>query len=186
MEMNPQLQQEVIKSVKIIRDGGFLFFPDETGWSAACDIGNIENVNFLTGDAGAATILLDDFSRMHKYCRDMPDAAADLAEYSTRPIEFLFKNSLNVPPSLVSDDNYTRFRIVKDEFVKSIVNRHYGAAGRPIAAKLLSDGEHPRPMEELNNKPVYIVNLRRSPKVNADSLIIVQLGPGGQIKFIQK
>jgi L-threonylcarbamoyladenylate synthase len=186
--MNPDVTRELTHCVQTLKNGGIIIFPDETGWSIGCELAGISKVNSIIEKYpdGYNEIILDDFGRMTKYCREIPEVASNLVEYSTRPLLLQVENALNVPANLLAEKNTASFRVVKDEFVNELVNKIYSFSGKPLFAKSLHLEGNPVKEETMCGLPCYVVNLRISPALNTDSLVIVRLSDGDQIKFIKK
>ncbi|MBL0340521.1 MAG: Sua5/YciO/YrdC/YwlC family protein [Bacteroidetes bacterium] len=116
--MNSDL--EITNCVKTLRDGGIIVYPGETGWSLATDLKNIEAAQaILECDfADFKCILLHDSGLLGKYLKEAPDVLWDLVEYTSKPLQLLFENVVNVPAQLMLN-NEISFRIVKIPLLKT-------------------------------------------------------------------
>lgn len=181
--MNPQIENEIQSCVKVLREGGFVIFPNEIGWCIGCLITNSESVAILAGQKfGYEAILLEDEGKLNKFVKALPDTIWDLIRFSTKPLSLLLSDAVNLPSQIVQETGEAMFRIPKDEFTTSLLKK----AGRPIFAALLPSQQQPSRETLILNKPGFVVNLRISQKSNPDQLVIIRLAPSGRIQFIKK
>lgn len=181
--MNPQIENEIQSCVKVLREGGFIIFPNEIGWCIGCLITDSDSVSLLASqnyDHGA--VLLEDEGKLNKYVRELPDTIWDLIRFSTKPLSLLLADALNLPQPIVQESGEAMFRIPKDEFTNTLLKK----AGRPIFAALLPSQLQPTRETLILNKPGFVVNLRLSQKSTPEQLVIIRLAPSGRIQFIKK
>lgn len=185
MKINPQIEGEINICVQALRRGEFIIFPDETGWSIGCDALKADLIQKILGSDQytSPALLLDEAGRLNKFIKDIPDPLWDLVEFSTRPMNIILGNVVNLPPVLLNEKGESVFRIVKDAFPQILAHKF----GKPVFAAQLIDQVKPVPGDAgILNTPAYVVNLRIGAKSNPDLLVIIRLSPGGRIEFIRK
>jgi len=185
MKINAQIEGEINNCVKSLRNGEYIIFPDETGWSIACDSANTELIKKIiaSDQYNSHVLLLDESGRLNKFIKDIPDPVWDLVEFSTRPMNIILGNVVNLPALLLNEAGETTFRIAKEAFPQILAHKF----GKPVFVASLESQIKPTPgAEGILNTPAYVVNLRISAKTNPESLVIIRLSTGGRIEFIRK
>ena len=185
MKINSEIEGEINKCVQALRRGEYVVFPDETGWSIGCDVQNAALVKKILDSEKyiSPAILLDEAGRLNKYLKVIPDTLWDLVEFSTRPMDIILGNVVNLPGVVMNEAGESTFRIVKDAFSQIMTHKF----GKPVFAAQLNDQIKPVPdATGILNTPAYVVNLRIGAKSNPGSLVIIRLSTGGRIEFIKK
>lgn len=182
--MNADIEKEVSRCVQTIRDGGFIIFPSEIGWSIGCDASDEANVNAVisSSDYEYPSILLSDTGRLGKFAKTIPDAIWDLIEFTTKPLHLVVDEMINFPSLPFREIEDVAFRIVKDEFTIALTSKF----GKPVFAAVLSSDSHPEKTNSILNKNCYVVNLRVSAKANPQNLVIIRLLKNEKFEIIRK
>lgn len=185
MKINPQIENEINRCVQSLRRGEFIIFPDETGWSIGCDpMNDVLVKKILESDLYCEHVLLvDESGRLNKFVRNIPDPLWDLVEFSTRPMNIILADVVNIPKQILNNSGETTFRVAKDTFANILAHKF----GKPVFAAQLREQTKPDTNESgILNTPAYVVNLRLGAKINPESLVILRLSSGGRIEFIRK
>ncbi len=179
--MNSDL--EITNSIKMLREGGIIVYPGETGWSLGCDLKNTEAVDaiFKSDLVEYPCILLNETGQLGKYVKELPDVVWDLVEFTSKPLQLIMNDVLNIPQSILPDKEAT-FRIVKDTFTKNILYKF----GKPVFTAVLKNQMQPEHEKTILNKPAYIVNLRSGAKLSTENLVIIKLSNGNKIEILKK
>jgi len=185
VKINPQVETEINSCVQALRRKELILFPGETGWSIGCDMTENKLVEEILSIElfQFPSLLLYDTGRLHKFVKEMPDALYDLVEFSEKPIDFCLQDVVNVPPNIKSENGEVPFRIPKDEFTHQLL---YKFGKVLFTASVPGHDTATFNLSAILNTPVYMVNLRLSPKVNSESLVIIRMSAGGRIEFIRK
>ena len=185
MKINPQIENEINLGVQALRRGEPVVFPGETGWNIGCDLSKIEMVKNMMSDDSFIfpTLLLDDAGKLNKYLKVIPEMLWDLSEFSTRPLNLIVENVVNLPKEIVNELGETTIRIVKDDFTKMLLHKF----GKPVFTASLVEQQQPvQGKFNILNTPAHVVNLRIPAHTTPDSLVILRLSGSGRIEFLKQ
>jgi L-threonylcarbamoyladenylate synthase len=182
--MNAEIEKEIDKCVLALRDGGFVIFPSEIGWSIGCMANDDENIKAVLEcqDYEIPAILIEAPGRLRKFVKEIPDATWDLIEFTQKPLHVTIQNILSFPSEIYKNMEEVYFRVTKDDFSISLINK----IGKPLFAAALFDKTHPTKVNSVLNKNCYVVNLRASAKSTSDNLVMMRLLDGGKFEIIKK
>jgi len=182
--MNPEIESEALKCVRALREGSFIIFPAEIGWSIGCDAGHTENVKAImeSDNFRLGAIILDAPGRLNKYVKSIPDALWDLIEYTGKPLHLLPEDTINLPAVFNGENHQAVFRIVKDEFTLTVTSKF----GKPVFAAVFASSEQPLKTNSILNNKCYMVNLRAGAKLNAGNLTVMKFSDNGKFEFITR
>lgn len=187
------LQDEIKKSLEILKSGGVILYPTDTIWGLGCDATNEEAVQKLLTIKNrppekSLIVLLDDDNKLQSYVSEIPDVAYDLIEYSENPLTVIFSNAKNLAPSVINSDGSVGIRIVKHDFCTELVQRFR----KPIVSTSanLSGQPSPRFFDELDQEILsavdYVVDFEQEKRTISKPSTIVKLGASGQFEFIRR
>ncbi|MXV17848.1 L-threonylcarbamoyladenylate synthase [Hufsiella ginkgonis] len=187
------LNDEVNKTLEVLKSGGIILYPTDTIWGLGCDATNaaaVEKIFRLKGrDSGKSMIiLLDDVNKLDSYVRDVPEIAYDLIEYSEHPLTIVYSGAKNLAPNVGHSDGSIGIRIVKHKFCAELIKRFR----KPIVSTSANISMQPSPAnfmqisDDIINAVDYVVDLEQDDLTQKRSSIIMKLEPGGQFSFIRR
>ena len=187
------LEDEIKKSLEIMRSGGVILYPTDTIWGLGCDATNENAVQKLLEIKQRPVeksfiILLDTVNKLQSYLTEIPEVAYELIEYAENPLTIVFSGAKNLAPSVVNANDTVGVRIVKHAFCSKLIERFR----KPIVSTSanLSGQASPQFFSEISQEILksvdYVVDFEREEMSPKKPSTIVKLGPTGQFEFIRK
>ena len=186
------MKDEINNVIKILKRGGIILYPTDTVWGIGCDATNAEAVEKIyelknKEDNKSMICLVSDFKMLNEYVEDVPEVAYDILKYTVEPTTIIYDDPIRVAENLIASDNSLGMRVVKEDFVNTLIKRFR----KPIVSTSanLHGAKTPKSFKEID--PVilqgvdYVVNLHREKKSGKASAII-KLGKDGAVKVIRK
>ncbi len=186
-------EEEIKKTVAVLREGGTILYPTDTIWGIGCDATNANAVEKIFAIKNRVAnksmiVLVDDESRLQRYVKEVPSNAFDLIEFSENPLTIIYPKGTNLPPTVVAEDGSVAIRIVKDDFCKQLIRK----LNKPLISTSanISNEAAPSNFSEINDVIKdgvdYVVNLRQQEKKQSKPSVMMRLELDGKIKFIRK
>ena len=121
------MHEEVIKTVKILKEGGTILYPTDTIWGLGCDATNPKAVQKIfkikqRREAKSFIILLDQEEKLMDYVEHIPDIAWDLMHNIDRPLSIIYPKAKNLPKNVIANDGSIAIRIVRNEFCQRVIS----------------------------------------------------------------
>lgn len=188
------MEEEIRKSLEVLRGGGIILYPTDTIWGLGCDATNEEAVKKIFKikervESKSLILLLDDSSKLNKYLRDVPGIAWDLIEVADKPLTIVYDDPLHIAPSAIDQvENTVAIRITNDGFCKSLIHK----LNKPLISTSANKSGEPFPAgfseihPDILKAADYIVNLRRQEKNNGTPSVIMKINKKGEIKILRK
>jgi len=129
------LEEEIQKSVKLLKKGKILLYPTDTIWGIGCDATNskaIQNIYKLKkrSERKAMIVLVDSADKLKNYLKKVPPVAYDLIQNSKTPLTIVYPEATNLAKNIVSDDGTIAIRVVVDEYCTEMIRQF----GKPIVS----------------------------------------------------
>ena len=180
------MQEEINKSLKILRNGGIILYPTDTIWGVGCDATNSDAVEKIfvikrRQDNKALISLVADTKQLKSITKNIPDL-----DITSLPTTILYPSALGLSKKLLANDGSAAIRIVQDKFCQQLIKKF----GKPIVSTSanISGINSPRKLseisEEIKNNVDYIVNLRHDELLTTPSTILI-VNEDGSIKKIR-
>lgn len=141
------LQEEILKSVDLLKKGKVLLAPTDTIWGLSCDATNAKSVQRIYKIKGRAEsksliILLESPDKLVKYIKEVPPIAYDLISSAKSPLTIIFQGAKNIAKNVMAADGSVAIRIVHGEYCsevlrmldRPIVSTSANLAGQPAAS----------------------------------------------------
>jgi L-threonylcarbamoyladenylate synthase len=186
------MQEDIKKSLEVIRTGGLILYPTDTIWGIGCDATNEQAVQRIfrikkREDSKSMLILLDSTARLNAYVT-VPDVAWELIEVSTSPLTIIYPGAKNLAKGLIAEDGSTGIRITSDEFCNELIKRF----GRPVVSTSANISGTPSPAifdeigDEIISSVDYVVKWRQNDITRKPASSIIKLEENGVFKIIRK
>ena len=186
-------RQDIQNAVEVLRKGGIILYPTDTGWGIGCDATNAEAVEKVykmkqRDDSKAMICLVDSDARLQRYVRNVPNVAWDIMELATKPTTVILDNGVNLAPNLLAKDGSIAMRITQEEFSKELCFRFQ----KPIVSTSVNiSGEPPAQnfcdiSEEMLAKADYVCFSRRQEKKPHTPSSIIRLTEDGVVSIIRR
>ena len=126
--MSERFEQDIIRSLEVLKSGGIILYPTDTIWGIGCDATNANAVKRVyeikqREDSKSLIILLTEEREVLQYVAAPDLAVFDFIEEQTRPTTVIFENALGLPDNLVAGDGSIAIRMVRDEFCRHLIKR---------------------------------------------------------------
>lgn len=120
------LENEITKSVELLKKGKILLYPTDTIWGIGCDATNskaIQRIYKLKGrsEKKGMIVLLDSPDKLSKYLKHVPPIAYDLIKNSQSPLTIVYSGAKNLSKSIIESDGTIAIRIVKGEYCSEMI-----------------------------------------------------------------
>lgn len=187
------MNEEIKKTLEILRAGGVILYPTDTIWGIGCDATNevaVEKIYKIKkrAETKSMLILIDSPAKLNNYVEEIPEMAWDLIELTTKPLTIIYPDSKNLAKNLVGDDKSIGIRVTNEDFSKKLCERFR----KPIVSTSanISGEKSPAFFHEISNEIIeavdYIVDFRREDETPSKPSSIIKLGKGNIIEIIRE
>jgi L-threonylcarbamoyladenylate synthase len=126
--MNAFFDEEVEKTLAVLRSGGVILYPTDTIWGLGCDATNegaIQKIYDLKQREAAKSfiVLLADARDLLQYVAAPDPGVFDFLEQQVKPTTIIFENAVGLPDSLLASDGSVGIRLVQDPFCRHLIKR---------------------------------------------------------------
>lgn len=179
--------KDIENALYVLKKSGIILYPTDTIWGIGCDATNEDAIQKIyklkkRSNSKALVILVSNESEIARYVYQPDKYLLDYLKSTTKPTTVIYENAINLPSSLLGEDNTIAIRIVKDPFCKELIGMFKGAVVSTSAN--LSEEPTPKYFGEISDvikKGVdYIVKYRQEDtSSHQPSSIIKSKGDGG-------
>lgn len=122
------MEEEIKKSLQILKEGGVILYPTDTIWGIGCDATNEAAVNKIYEikrrvESKKMIILLDNAYRLSLYVTKLHEIALDYHQQQNRPVTVIYPGAINLPKNVINDDGSIAVRIVNDPFCQKLISQ---------------------------------------------------------------
>jgi L-threonylcarbamoyladenylate synthase len=186
------MHNEIQQTIDILNKGGLILYPTDTVWGIGCDATNEAAVKKVfelkrRQDNKALICLVSDLRMLQRYVYEIPEAAYDVIEFSTKPTTIIYDQPINLAKNLVAEDNTVGIRVASDEFCQKLIRKFK----RPLVSTSanISGSPTPKSFREIGSEILkgvdYVVNLQLE-KTNSQPSSIIKIGNDAVVKIIRK
>lgn len=184
-----QFENDIINSIKVLRNGGIILYPTDTIWGLGCNATNalaVQRIFLLKkrAEKKSMIILLADTNEIKNYVQDPAAKIVDFLSVQKDPTTAVFDNAVNLPKELINEDGSIAIRIVQDDFCQMLTK----ILGAPLVSTSanISGEHHPKIFKEINavikNGVDYIVQHRQNEMEPHQPSSIIKLNSFGEIE----
>ena len=192
MKENNQYEQELWRTVEILRSGGTILYPTDTIWGIGCDATNfvaVENVYKLKHrvESKSLIVLLNDETKLPDYVEKVPDISFDLINSLDKPTTIIYSKAKNLASNVIAQDGSIAIRVTKDQFCRDLIKLF----GKPIVSTSANVSGDPSPViyrdvpDDILNGVDYIVNLFQNRMNSPKPSTIIRLFENGEFIIIR-
>jgi L-threonylcarbamoyladenylate synthase len=186
------MKQDIANALEILKSGGVILYPADTGWAIGCDATNEAAVRKIFDIkkqkvSEEMVILMENPALLDRYVGEVPEIAWDLIEITETPLTIIFSNVRNLAPALISDKGSVGIRFTREEFSKQLIQRFR----RPVTVSSANISGKPVPScfteidEDIASAVDYVVKFRQDDGTQSKYPSVIQLGEGGRIEIIR-
>ena len=180
------MQTEIIKALKVLKQGGIILYPTDTIWGIGCDASNQDAIQKIykikqREESKALISLVSDTNMLFQYTNHIPKF-----NISDQPTTIIYPHVKGLSKNLLPKDGSAAIRIPKDEFCIELIQKFNGAIVSTSAN--ISGEESPKQFSDIStyikNNADYIVNLRQNKIMTTPSEILL-INTDGSLKKIR-
>ena len=186
------MQEEINKVLTVLENGGIILYPTDTIWGIGCDAKNEAAIHRIYEikkriHSKSLIILLDDYRKLNRFVREVPEVVWDILDYATKPTTVIYPEAINLPKNIVANDGSIAIRITKNDFCRKLIQRFKN----PIVSTSanIAGSEAPKDFKDIAPEILkavdHVVNLDAFEKNNEPSTII-KIGLKGELNIIRK
>jgi L-threonylcarbamoyladenylate synthase len=187
------MQEEIKKSLEVLRNGGVILYPTDTVWGLGCDATNEDAVKRIfeikkRADAKAMLVLVDNGAKIQSYIEDVPELAWDLIEFTEKPLTIIYPGARNLAKNLIAEDKSVGIRVTSEPFSRNLCTQFR----KPIVSTSANVSGEKTPVnfseisEEIKSAVDYVVNYRQDECSKPKPSSIIKLGKGGLFQMIRE
>lgn len=185
------MEQQIEKTLEVVRDGGVILYPTDTVWGIGCDATNAEAVKKIYAlkqrdDSKALVVLLDSVDSLPRWVKQVPDMAYELWEVADKPLTIILPGAKGIAANLIANDGSIAIRIASDDFCRRLIRK----LARPLVSTSANISGRLTPLSYSQIDPSIIteVDYIVDPSFEMGSgkpSSIIRLGLGGEIEIIR-
>jgi L-threonylcarbamoyladenylate synthase len=180
-------------ALNILREGGVILYPTDTIWGLGCDATNAAAVEKIftikkRRESKSLIILVNGFTMLERYVRNIPHAAASILYVSDKPITIIYPEGKNLAPGVCNEDGSVGIRICDADFCNELITRFR----KPIISTSANYSDAPSPSdfseikEEIIRSADYVVRYRQTDQNKKTPSSIIKVDNNGVIKIIRQ
>jgi L-threonylcarbamoyladenylate synthase len=185
--------EDLKSALNTLREGGVILYPTDTIWGLGCDATNNDAVEKIfqikkRKEIKSLIILVNGFTMLERYVRNIPDAAANILEVSDKPITIIYPEGKNLAPGVCNEDGSVGIRICNDDFCNELITR----LRRPVISTSpnYSGSQAPLNFSEIDEGIIrsadYVVKHRQTDMTKNAPSSIIKVDDNGVIKIIRR
>jgi L-threonylcarbamoyladenylate synthase len=184
--------QEIGKTLSVLRNGGIILYPTDTVWGIGCDatsemaVKKIFELKQREDTKSMIVLVAGEREVLHHVAA--PDLSVfDFIQEQSRPTTVIFQHALGFAPNLVASDGSIAIRIVRDEFCRHLIKR----LRKPLVSTSANVSGQPTPrffkeiQEEIRIGVDHVVNWRQEDETPSLPSQIIKW-ERGEVVFLRK
>lgn len=203
------MQEEIRKTLEVLRSGGLVLYPTDTVWGIGCDATDPEAVAKVFAlkkreDSKSLVLLASDVDMVCRYIKEMPELALQLIDVNDKPMTIIYPGAIAgkrpaegetavsakhmLAYNVVAEDGSVGIRIPMMDFCTELIAKF----GRPIVSTSanISGETTPKVFAEISSGIKdgvdYIVDERLEKGSTGKSSSIIKVGLDFSVSIIRK
>lgn len=187
-----KIDEEIEKSLKVLKEGGIIVYPTDTIWGIGCDATNAKAVRRIyqlkkREKHKTFIVLLSDKNSIPDYVENVPDISWDLLDSYQKPLTIIYKNAKNLAKNLIRYDNTIAIRVTRDEFSRRLIEEF----GKPIVSTSANFSGDKNPLifqmisESILKSVDYVVDLYHQSMNEVKPSTIIKFYDHGDFEIIR-
>lgn len=187
------MQDEIVKTVGVLRQGGIILYPTDTIWGIGCIAFNEKAVKRIytikkKEDTSGMLILLDSKEKLNQFVKNIPETVWQLMENFDKPVTLIYPEGYNLATSLLAKDGSIGIRITSDIFCGELIKQ----SGAPLVSTSANISGQPPPSSfteiasEIKNSVDYIVKWRQNENIKNKPSALVKFKKSGEFIILRK
>lgn len=190
--MDKLFEEEVERTVAVLKAGKTILYPTDTIWGVGCDATNSKACERVyevkqRPSSKSLIVLVDTAERLKDYVVDVPAIAYDLIARASNPLSVVYEQSKNLAKN-ISADHSVCIRVVDNDFCKEVIRR----LGKPITSTSANLSGQPSAMtfgdisEEIKNSVDYVVQLYHDSFAKPKCSTIIKLNEDNTFEILRQ
>jgi len=190
--MEQTFEQEVERTVAVLKAGKTILYPTDTIWGVGCDATSSRACDRVyevkkRPASKSLIVLVDTVERLKDYVVNVPPIAYDLIAHATNPLSVVYAQSKNLARNISSDKSVC-IRVVDNDFCKEVIRR----LGKPITSTSANLSGQPTAMtfgdisEEIKNSVDYVVQLYHDSFAKPKCSTIIKLNEDNTFEILRQ
>jgi len=186
------MENEINKSLKILKKGGNILYPTDTVWGIGCDATNSKAVAKIfilksRPEKKSFIILLDSIEKIKEYVEVFPPQIKDLILHYNKPLTIVFPKAKNLAKNLISDDGSIGIRIVNHPFCTKLIKE----LGKPLVSTSANVSGSSTPIlfrdisEYIKAKVNYVVDVDQYKLSPTSPSTVIRIETSGNYEIIR-
>jgi L-threonylcarbamoyladenylate synthase len=126
--MHHSFEDDVEKSLSVLRNGGIILYPTDTIWGIGCDATNEKAIQRIyqikqREDSKSLIVLLTEEREVMQYVAAPDPSVFDFIEQQERPTTIIYEHAVGLPHNLVAGDGSIAIRMVREPFCRHLIKR---------------------------------------------------------------
>ncbi|MFT3903931.1 MAG: L-threonylcarbamoyladenylate synthase [Niabella sp.] len=163
------MEQDIEKSLQVLRHGGVILYPTDTVWGLGCDATNEEAVAKIyrikqRSDSKALIVLAADMGQVKQYALNVDEKLIQFLQQVPKPTTVIYEQAYSLAKNLLADDGSIAIRLCEEPFCQQLLNKF----SKPIVSTSANISGMPAPScfrdisENIKNKVDYVVQYRQA------------------------
>lgn len=190
--MKNAFENDIRRSVVVLRAGGVILYPTDTIWGLGCDATNEQAVDAINQlkhrpPHKSFVVLLADARDLFHYIAAPPPDIIEMVTAFETPTTVVYPGGLNLAAGVLANDGSVAIRVTTDAFCKSLIKRF----GTPIVSTSanISGDLSPRFFRDISPELIqnadYVVHYRQEEVAEKAASRILRLLPGGSLERLR-
>lgn len=185
-------KENLEKALEILKNGGIILYPSDTGWSIGCDATHpeaIQKVKQLKGkEMAQPLIILVESERRLQDLVEVPETAWEIIDLTDKPITLIYEDSKNLPAEILAEDGSIGIRLVKDDFCKKLI----GKLNKPLVCTSARWKGEKRPLkfsdipQQLLDAVDYVVEENREKTAQYVTSSLIKIWKDSRVKVLRE
>jgi len=186
-------KEDLKLALKILREGGIILYPTDTIWGLGCDATNEKAVEKIfqikkRRESKSLIILVNGYSMLERYVRNIPDTASIILEVADKPITIIYPMGKHLATGICSEDGSVGIRICDDNFCNELITQFRKPVVSTSAnySEAFSPSIYPEIEEEIIRSADYVVKYRQEETKKNTPSSIIKIDNNGVFKIIRQ
>jgi L-threonylcarbamoyladenylate synthase len=186
------MDEIVLETARIIREGGIILYPTDTIWGIGCDATNFHAVQRIyqikqRSDQKSMLVLMNERSMLQQYLVEIPATAMPFIQSPKKPTTIIYPGARNLAANLMAPDGSIGIRITRDPFCKKLIT----LTGTPLVSTSANVSGNPSPLTfsdidpRIHEKVDYVVNWRQDERVPSAPSTILKIKRDGKVVVLR-
>jgi L-threonylcarbamoyladenylate synthase len=188
------MQEDIKKSIEVLRSGGVILYPTDTIWGLGCDATNQEAVKKIydikkRSDSKSLIVLMDSENKLNRYVNNVPDIVYDLIELSESPLTIILEDVKFFAENIINkQDDSVGIRITNEKFSNSLIRQFK----KPIVSTSANISGLKSPLlfddisQDIINSVDYVVQYRQDDTKKSAPSKIIKVDKQSRVKIIRQ